>query len=48
LFVDALLWQAQQTAADFGVKTPQVAIQNAGGLRIESLVLPGDFTEDLT
>ncbi len=48
LFADALLWQAKKDFASFGVKEPQVAIQNSGGLRIETLVLPGDFTEDLT
>ena len=48
LFADALLWQAKQTHATFGVKEPQVAIQNSGGLRIESLIAPGEFTEDLT
>jgi 2',3'-cyclic-nucleotide 2'-phosphodiesterase / 3'-nucleotidase / 5'-nucleotidase len=48
LFADALLWQAQETFATFGVNKPQVAIQNAGGLRIEQLILPGNFTEDKT
>ena len=48
LFADALLWQAQQNFESFGVNEPQVALQNSGGLRIESLVLPGPFTEDLT
>lgn len=48
LFADALLWQAQQTHETFGVAMPQVAIQNSGGLRIESIIEEGDFTEDLT
>ncbi len=48
LFADALLWQANKNAASFGVNTPQVALQNSGGLRIESIIEPGDFTEDLT
>ncbi len=48
LFADAVLWQAQQNAASFGVKVPEIAMQNAGGLRIESYVGEGDFTEDLT
>ena len=48
LFADAVLWQAQKDFASFGVKKPQIALQNSGGLRIESLVFPGPFTEDLT
>jgi len=48
LFADAILWQAQKNATSFGVKVPQVALQNSGGLRIESLIEQGDFTEDLT
>lgn len=48
LFADAMLWQAQQTFATFGVKEPQIALQNAGGLRIDQLIEPGGFTEDKT
>ena len=35
LIADGLLFNAQQRAADFGVDTPQVAIQNGGGIRGE-------------
>lgn len=48
LMADAVLYQAQKDHAGFGVKEPMVAIQNAGGLRIESEIAAGDFTEDLT
>lgn len=48
LFADALLYQAQKDAANFGAQVPDVAIQNAGGLRIDAIVESGDFTEDLT
>lgn len=48
LFADALLYQAQKEAANFGAEVPEVAIQNAGGLRIAAIVESGDFTEDLT
>ncbi|NJM15616.1 MAG: hypothetical protein HC896_09820, partial [Bacteroidales bacterium] len=48
LFADALLWQARKEHANFGVNYPDIAIQNGGGLRLENLIEPGDFTEDLT
>lgn len=48
LFADAMLWQAQETFATYGVKKPQIALQNSGGLRIDQLVEPGNFTEDKT
>ncbi|WP_278235052.1 5'-nucleotidase C-terminal domain-containing protein [Isoptericola sp. AK164] len=35
LIADAHLWTAQQAAADFGLDTPQVAVQNGGGIRGE-------------
>lgn len=45
LIADALLWQAQQLAADFGVGTPHVALQNGGGIRNDVVLEPGDITE---
>ena len=48
LFADAILYQAQKTHANFGLKRPQVAIQNSGGLRLESILNAGDITEDFT
>jgi 5'-nucleotidase / UDP-sugar diphosphatase len=35
LLADAHLWTAQQAAADFGLDSPQVGIQNGGGIRGE-------------
>jgi 2',3'-cyclic-nucleotide 2'-phosphodiesterase (5'-nucleotidase family) len=40
LMADALLWEAQRQAPAFGVDVPQVALQNAGGIRLEG-DLPG-------
>jgi 2',3'-cyclic-nucleotide 2'-phosphodiesterase (5'-nucleotidase family) len=40
LMADALLWEGQRQAPAFGVDTPQVALQNAGGIRLEG-DLPG-------
>ena len=48
LVADALLWQAKETAGDFGVKMADVSIQNGGGLRLENTVPVGDFAEVLT
>jgi 5'-nucleotidase/UDP-sugar diphosphatase len=45
LIADALLWQGQQTAAAFGVDVPQIALQNGGGIRNDSVLPAGDFTE---
>lgn len=41
LIADSQLWQAQQLAADFGVSAPDVAIQNGGGIRNNSIIAPG-------
>ncbi len=45
LIADALLWQAQALAASFGVPTPDVALQNGGGIRNDSEIPAGDITE---
>ncbi|HET6379972.1 MAG TPA: 5'-nucleotidase C-terminal domain-containing protein [candidate division Zixibacteria bacterium] len=45
LTADSMLWQAQQKAADFGVDAPQVALQNGGGIRNNSVIPAGDITE---
>jgi 2',3'-cyclic-nucleotide 2'-phosphodiesterase (5'-nucleotidase family) len=45
LCADSLLWQAQQTAAQFGANLPNVAIQNGGGIRNNSLIPAGNITE---
>jgi 2',3'-cyclic-nucleotide 2'-phosphodiesterase (5'-nucleotidase family) len=45
LIADSLLWQAQQVADAFGVDSPQVALQNGGGIRNDSVIPAGDLTE---
>jgi 5'-nucleotidase len=45
LIADALLWQATELAEEFGVPAPDVAIQNGGGIRNDSVVPAGPITE---
>jgi 5'-nucleotidase len=45
LVADALFFQATQLAERFGVPTPDVAIQNGGGIRNDSVIPPGSLTE---
>lgn len=45
LVADALLWQANQLAGDFGVAPAQVALQNGGGIRNDAIVPVGPFSE---
>jgi 5'-nucleotidase / UDP-sugar diphosphatase len=45
LVADALRWQGEQSAAEFGVPIPQVALQNGGGIRNNSLIPAGAITE---
>jgi 2',3'-cyclic-nucleotide 2'-phosphodiesterase (5'-nucleotidase family) len=45
LVADALLSEATRLAPDFGVPTPQVALQNGGGMRDDEIVPPGPITE---
>lgn len=45
LIADALLWQATQLAADFGVDPPHVALQNGGGIRNDNILPVGDISE---
>jgi 5'-nucleotidase len=45
LIADALRWQAAQLAPDFGVPVPDVALQNGGGIRNDSIILAGDISE---
>jgi 2',3'-cyclic-nucleotide 2'-phosphodiesterase (5'-nucleotidase family) len=45
LATDALLWQAEQLAGDFGVPAPDVALQNGGGIRNDSEIPAGNITE---
>jgi 5'-nucleotidase len=44
LIADSLFWQATQLAGEFGVPTPDVALQNGGGIRNDSVVPAGDIT----
>ncbi|NOX60885.1 MAG: hypothetical protein GXP42_02890, partial [Chloroflexi bacterium] len=45
LMADALFWQATQLADSFGVPAPDVALQNGGGIRNNSVIPPGPITE---
>jgi 2',3'-cyclic-nucleotide 2'-phosphodiesterase (5'-nucleotidase family) len=45
LIADALLWQGQRLAASFAVDPPQVALQNGGGIRNDSIIPAGTLTE---
>lgn len=42
---DALLWQARELAQGFGAPLPDVAFQNGGGIRNDSIIPAGDITE---
>jgi 5'-nucleotidase len=45
LMADALRWQANQVAANFGAPSADVALQNGGGIRNNSLIPAGNITE---
>ena len=45
LLTDALLWNSQWLADDFGVPQPAVAIQNGGGIRNDSVIPVGPVSE---
>jgi 5'-nucleotidase len=45
LMADALRWQANQLAAQFGVPAADVALQNGGGIRNNNLIPAGPITE---
>lgn len=44
LMADAALWYARERAAEFGVARPDVAILNAGGIRLDKLRAPGPLS----
>ena len=48
LIADSLLWTGKELADDFGVTSPIVALQNGGGIRNDSVIPAGDFTEEDT
>jgi len=45
LIADSLKWQAEQLAADYGVPLPDVALQNGGGIRNNTIIPAGPITE---
>jgi 5'-nucleotidase len=45
LIADALLWQAAQLADEFGAPTPDVGLQNGGGIRNDDFRGPGTISE---
>ena len=45
LMADALRWQASRMAADYGVSSPDVAIQNGGGIRNDTVLTTGPIRE---
>jgi 2',3'-cyclic-nucleotide 2'-phosphodiesterase (5'-nucleotidase family) len=45
LVADSMLWTATQLAGSFGVPVPDVALQNGGGIRNNSLIPAGNITE---
>ncbi len=45
LIADALLWQANELAPDFNVAPADVALQNGGGIRNNSIIPAGDISE---
>lgn len=45
LIADSFLWQANQLAANFGLGEVDVAFANGGGIRNDSVIPAGDFTE---
>jgi 5'-nucleotidase len=45
LAADAVLWEAQQRAAAYGVDVPTVGLQNGGGIRNASVIPAGHITE---
>lgn len=45
LLADSLLWQARRLAPAFGAPVPQIALQNSGGIRNNSVIPAGSLTE---
>jgi 5'-nucleotidase len=44
LIADSLFWWADQNAASYGLPAPDVAIQNGGGIRNNSIIPAGDIS----
>jgi 5'-nucleotidase/UDP-sugar diphosphatase len=45
IFADAMLWEGQRRAAQYGVCAPNVAFQNGGGMRKDAIIPAGNITE---
>lgn len=45
LIADSLFWHADQMADSYGVNHPDVALQNGGGIRNNTIIPVGDITE---
>lgn len=45
LMADSLLYNGKKLAAGFGVGEPDIAIQNGGGIRNDTVIGVGDYTE---
>jgi 5'-nucleotidase len=45
LIADSQRWQAAQAAPDFGLPVPQVALQNGGGIRNNTIIPAGQISE---
>jgi 5'-nucleotidase len=45
LIADSQRWQAAQVAGDFGVPVPDVAVQNGGGIRNNTIIPAGPLSE---
>jgi 2',3'-cyclic-nucleotide 2'-phosphodiesterase (5'-nucleotidase family) len=45
LVADAMLWQANELAAGFGIAPAQVGIQNGGGIRNDAIIPAGPISE---
>jgi 5'-nucleotidase len=45
LIADSQLWQARLVATEFGAPEPDVALQNGGGIRNDSIIPEGEITE---
>ncbi len=45
LMSDAIMWQAGQVAKKFGVPSPDVALQNGGGIRNNDMRGPGEISK---
>jgi 2',3'-cyclic-nucleotide 2'-phosphodiesterase (5'-nucleotidase family) len=45
LIADSLFWQATELAPEFGAPLPEIALQNGGGIRSDTIIPAGDISE---